>query len=123
MKDDALSDLEGKPTLKVRGDVGYWYAARRFGTEMKFIYIGEDSGETRARIDRTEELRATSEDREQAAFLIAAMADGRPDDLSLAFRTAMEFGPRWRERIGNSLKRMPETKDILVSLDASSPRQ
>ena len=48
LKDDALSGVEGKPTLKERGDKAYWYAARRVGTEMRFIYIGEDSDETRA---------------------------------------------------------------------------
>ena len=56
LKDDALSGVEGKPTLKERGDKAYWYAARRVGTEMQFIYIGEDSDETRARIERIEEL-------------------------------------------------------------------
>jgi hypothetical protein len=30
----------------------------------------------------------------------------------------MEVGPRWREHIGNSLKRMPETKTNLESLGA-----
>ena len=64
LKDDALSGVEGKPTLKERGDKAYWYAARRVGTEMRFIYIGEDSDETRARIDRIEELRATAKDRQ-----------------------------------------------------------
>ncbi|WP_244270973.1 nucleotidyltransferase family protein [Thioclava nitratireducens] len=319
LRDDALSGVEGKPALKERGEKGYWYAARRVGTEMRFIYIGEDSDETRARIERIEELRATakdrqaersrlvrllraegmtptdratgsilsamaaagtfrlggtivgtnafrlyegelgirlplggmantgdidiaqfeklsialqdqvepglaetfsalkfdsvpgldkgrtwrwaqggsgqlvefltpafgsetirdlpalgvgaqalnylnfliaepifaaalyrsgilvqvprperfaihkliiadrrrdgsgslksSKDREQAAFLIEAMAEDRPDDLSRAYRTAMEVGPRWREHIGNSLKRMPETKSILENLD------
>ncbi|MDK3075365.1 GSU2403 family nucleotidyltransferase fold protein [Sedimentitalea sp. JM2-8] len=320
LKDDALSDVEGKPTLKERGDKAYWYAARRVGTEMRFFYIGEDSDETRARIERIEELRATAKerqaersrlvrllraegmtptdratgsilsamaaagtfrlggtivgtnafrlyegelgirlplggiantgdidiaqfeklsialqdqvapglaetfttlkfdpvpgldkgriwrwaqggsgqlvefltpafgnetirdlpalgvgaqalnylnfpiaepihaaaiyrsgilvqvprperyaihkliiadrrrdgagnlksakDREQAAFLIEAMAEDRPDELSQAYATALEVGPRWREHIGNSLKRMPETKTILESLDA-----
>lgn len=64
LKDEALSGVAGKPTLKARGDKGYWYAARRVGTEMRFIYIGEDSDETRARIDRIEELRATARDRQ-----------------------------------------------------------
>ncbi len=320
LKDDALSGVEGKPTLKERGEKAYWYAARRVGTEMRFVYIGEDSDETRMRIDSIQELRATakerqversrlvrllraegmtptdratgsilsamatagtfrlggtivgtnafrfyegelgirlplggmantgdldiaqfeklsvalqdqvdpglaetfsalkfdpvpgidkgrtwrwaqggsgqlvefltpafgnesirdlpalgvnaqalnylnfliaepihaaalyrsgilvqiprperyaihkliiadrrrdgagslksSKDREQAAFLIEAMAEDRPDDLAAAFETAMKVGPRWRERIGNSLDRMPETKTILESLGA-----
>lgn len=64
LKDDALSGVGGKPTLKERGDKAYWYAARRVGTEMRFIYIGEDSDETRARIDQIEELRATARERQ-----------------------------------------------------------
>lgn len=60
----------------------------------------------------------SAKDREQAAFLIEAMAEDRPDDLAKAYMTALEVGPRWRERIGNSLKRMPETKSILESLCA-----
>jgi len=63
LKDDALSGVEGKPTLKQRGDKGYWYAARRVGTEMRFVYIGEDTEETRARIEGIEELRATAKER------------------------------------------------------------
>ncbi len=64
LKDDALSGVAGKPTRKERGDKAYWYAARRVGTGMRFIYIGEDSDETRARIDRIEEMRATARDRQ-----------------------------------------------------------
>lgn len=64
LKDDALSGVEGKPTLKERGNKAYWYAARRVGTEMRFIYIGEDSKEMRPRIDRIEELRATAKERQ-----------------------------------------------------------
>ncbi len=60
----------------------------------------------------------SAKDREQAAFLIEAMAEDRPDDLALAYAAALEVGPRWREHIGNSLTRMPETKRILESLGA-----
>ena len=60
----------------------------------------------------------STKDREQAAFLIEAMAEDRPDDLARAYVTALEVGPRWREHIGNSLKRMPEAKSILDSLGA-----
>jgi len=64
LKDDALSGIEGKPTLKQRGEKAYWYAARRVGTEMRFIYIGEDNDETRVRIERIEDLRVTSKERQ-----------------------------------------------------------
>lgn len=64
LKDDALSGVEGKPALKQRGDKAYWYAARRVGSDMRFIYIGEDNAETRARIERIEELRALRKERQ-----------------------------------------------------------
>ena len=60
----------------------------------------------------------SAKDREQAAFLIEAMAEDRPDDLSRAFANALEVGPRWQGHIGNSLKRMPATKAILERLGA-----
>lgn len=64
LKDDAVSGVEGKPTLKRRGDKAYWYAARRVGAEMRFFYIGEDSDETRERIDRIEALHKTAKERQ-----------------------------------------------------------
>ena len=38
-------------------------------------------------------------DRQQAAFLVATMAEDRPTDLWDAYEDAMSRGPRWRERI------------------------
>lgn len=60
--------------------------------------------------------RRAAKDREQAAFLIAAMAEDRPDDLLRAYATAMTIGPRCREHIANTLKRMPDTMSILNGL-------
>ncbi|MFV0643604.1 MAG: GSU2403 family nucleotidyltransferase fold protein [Sphingomonadaceae bacterium] len=78
LKDDAMSGIKGKPILKRRGDKAYWYAARRIGREMRFFYLGEDSDETRARIDRIEELRATAKDRqsERARLVRLLRAEG-----------------------------------------------
>ena len=55
-------------------------------------------------------------DRGQAAFLIAVLAEDRPDDLREAWEEALSRGPRWRQRIGATLARMPETEAILSSL-------
>lgn len=55
-------------------------------------------------------------DRAQAAFLVALLAQDRPDELAEAYKDALSRGPRWRERIGASLKRMPETLEQLSSL-------
>lgn len=78
LKDDAMSGVEGKPTLKRYGDKSYWYVARRIGLEMRFFYIGEDTDETRQRIDRIEELRKTAKERqaEQSRLVRLLRAEG-----------------------------------------------
>jgi hypothetical protein len=139
LKDDAASGIEGKPTLKRRGNKAYWYAARRVGSQMRFFYIGEDNDETRLRIDSIEDLRATvkerqgqwswlvqllladhrrdgagnlktSKDRDQVAFLIELMADYGTDELARAYSCAMDVGSHWRKHITNSLRRMHGTR-------------
>jgi hypothetical protein len=52
-------------------------------------------------------------DRAQAEFLIRILLEDRPDDLAEAYNHALSQGPRWRDRIASSLKRMPATKDLL----------
>ena len=58
----------------------------------------------------------SSKDRAQAAFLIEALAEDRPDDLREAYADAKSLGPRWRERLNESLKRMPESAEKLGAL-------
>ncbi len=58
----------------------------------------------------------SSKDRAQAAFLIEALAEDRPDDLAQAYADAKAIGPRWRERLNQSLQRMSETAARLASL-------
>ncbi|MEQ9224925.1 MAG: GSU2403 family nucleotidyltransferase fold protein [Parvibaculum sp.] len=67
------------------------------------------------RRDGAGSLRA-SKDREQAAFLIEALSEDRPDELAEAYEDALSRGPRWRERIAASLKRLPETAGRLKAL-------
>ena len=55
-------------------------------------------------------------DRAQAKLLIAILAEDRPDELVDAYEDAMSRGPRWRERIEASLKRMPETAEQISGL-------
>ncbi|VDS08625.1 hypothetical protein PARHAE_01809 [Paracoccus haematequi] len=57
-------------------------------------------------------------DRGQAAFLIEALAQDRPDDLAEALADARSRGPRWRSRIEASLARMPRSAEILRDLGA-----
>lgn len=55
-------------------------------------------------------------DRAQADFLIRALAEERPVELAEAYETALDKGSAWRRRIGASLERMPEARDILSGL-------
>ena len=55
-------------------------------------------------------------DRAQAAFLVEALAEERPDDLRDAWEDARSRGPRWRERMDRTLARMPETAGRLAAL-------
>ena len=55
-------------------------------------------------------------DRKQAAFMIEALAEDRPEDLREAYEDAQARGPRWRERLEATLKRMPETAKRLDDL-------
>lgn len=58
-------------------------------------------------------------DRGQAAFLIEALAEDRPDDLLEAYQDALSRGPKWRARIEATLARMPETRAVLETLSAN----
>ncbi len=55
-------------------------------------------------------------DRAQAALLIEALAEDRPDELREAYDDAMERGPQWRAHIEATLKRVPETAAKLAAL-------
>jgi hypothetical protein len=55
-------------------------------------------------------------DLRQAVFLIRALAEDRPDDLTEAYRDAREGGPRWRTRLDASLHRLSETRDVVARL-------
>ncbi len=57
-------------------------------------------------------------DRGQAAFLIEALAEDRPDDLADAYRDAASRGPRWSQRLGASLALMPQTRERLEQAGA-----
>lgn len=65
---------------------------------------------------RAEDRLKSRKDRAQAAFLIGALAEDRPEDLAEAYEDALKRGPKWRERIAASLSQMPETAAQLAGL-------
>jgi hypothetical protein len=65
---------------------------------------------------RGEDRLKAEKDRAQAAFLIDALAEDRPEDLAEALEDARDRGPNWRSRIAASLARMPQTDRRLAAL-------
>uniref|UniRef100_A0A9E8CSJ8 GSU2403 family nucleotidyltransferase fold protein n=1 Tax=Bosea sp. NBC_00436 TaxID=2969620 RepID=A0A9E8CSJ8_9HYPH len=65
------------------------------------------------RRDGPDSLKAHKE-RMQASFLVGILAEDRPDDLHDAYADAMGMGPQWRDRIGATLKRLPEVRALLA---------
>jgi len=55
-------------------------------------------------------------DRAQAAFLIEALAQDRPDELAEAYEDAVARGPKWRARIEASLARIPDSRALIEAL-------
>ena len=53
-------------------------------------------------------------DRAQAAFLIEALAELRPDELQAAHEEARARGPNWARRIDASLARLPRVRAFLA---------
>ena len=60
--------------------------------------------------------RQARRDMAQAALLIEALAEDRPDELHEAYDEALSRGPQWRAHIEATLKRMPETTAKLAAL-------
>ncbi|WP_454919298.1 nucleotidyltransferase family protein [Xanthobacter sediminis] len=63
LEDEAVSDIRGTPTRVQRGARTYWYDTYRVGSDVMKRYIGEDSDELRARLDRLSELRRDADER------------------------------------------------------------
>ncbi|WP_420380225.1 GSU2403 family nucleotidyltransferase fold protein [Marivita sp.] len=57
----------------------------------------------------------SQKDREQARFIIETMSEDRPYDLWEAYKDALSRGPKWRDRIGRSLERIPAIRNLLES--------
>ena len=58
----------------------------------------------------------SGKDRAQAAFLINALAEDRPDELREAYDSAKSAGPKWDMRLNTTLEKMPETRATLNKL-------
>lgn len=63
LRDEAVAEIRGTPTRVERKGRVYWYDSYRVGSEVKKTYIGEDSAELQARMQRIETLRGDREAR------------------------------------------------------------
>lgn len=52
-------------------------------------------------------------DRAQADFLIRVLAEDRPDELRDAIEQALHRGPKWKARVEASLKKLPDSAEII----------
>jgi hypothetical protein len=63
LKEVAVSDICGKPTLRLSDNRGYWYDRYRLGEQIIERDIGEDTEELRHYLVRHEVLRETARER------------------------------------------------------------
>jgi len=61
--DEAVADIRGTPTPRLRGERRYWYDRYRVGREMHERYLGEDSPTLRVRLDQHERLKTQRQER------------------------------------------------------------
>lgn len=53
-------------------------------------------------------------DRHQAAFLLEALLEDRPEDVRDAYQDAMDRGPKWRERLTRAMQQLPEQLQLAL---------
>lgn len=71
LRDEAVSELRGTPTRIERNGRAYWYDSFRVGSDVRKLYIGEDTPELRTRLERLREIAsARDEQRRHRARLI-----------------------------------------------------
>lgn len=63
LRDEGLRDLRGTPSLVTRNGRGYWYDSFRVGADVRKRYIGEDSPDLAARMERARADRAPADQR------------------------------------------------------------
>ena len=76
--DEAVSDLGGMPTLKRINGRKYWYDRYRLGSKTVDKYIGEDSDELRARLERYKQAKSERDEarRQRSRLMQVLRAEG-----------------------------------------------
>lgn len=78
LRDSSLGTLRGSPQRKAIGNKHYWYDRYRLGNDVVDRYIGEDTPELRARLERQAEItrQAKASERERARLMRVLRAEG-----------------------------------------------
>ena len=78
LREDAAGAIRGKPRRKQIGGRSYWYDQYRLGDQTIDRYLGEDTDDLRARIDRHADLAAAAETRktQRARLMRILRAEG-----------------------------------------------
>lgn len=63
LQDEAVSEIRGTPKKVERNGKAYWYDMYRIGSDVKNIYIGEDSNELSERLRRHAQLKSEARER------------------------------------------------------------
>lgn len=103
--DERASDLRGSPTRKERNGRGYWYDHYRVGIEVRDRYLGEDTPQLRARLQRAKELKEQAEPRrKERARLVRLLRSERVAGLDAATGSLLQsFAKIGLFRLGGTL--------------------
>lgn len=80
LRDEAVAEITGTPRLELRNGRRYWYEMFRIGIDVRKRYIGEDTPEMAARIDRHRALAEAAEARatDRTRLIRLLRAEGAP---------------------------------------------
>ena len=73
LQEDAVLELGGTPVLRERGGRRYWYSARRLADHTIERYLGPDTDDVRARVERAQRVNEDLKQREKQRGRLARM--------------------------------------------------
>jgi len=99
LQEDAVLELGGTPILRERGGRTYWYSVQRFADHTVERYLGPDTEEVRARVERAQKVNEDLKQREKQRSRLARMCregglprvDGQTGKVMLALSRAGIF--------------------------------
>jgi|TARA_B100000315_G_scaffold110470_1_gene101298 hypothetical protein len=74
LQEDAVLELGGTPVLRERGGRKYWYSVQRFADHTTERYLGPDTDEVRARVERVQAINEDLKQREKQRGKLSRMS-------------------------------------------------